>query len=94
MAPCDLHHVPPHFKIRIRQPSEKIFFLDKWFVPWNSLRTTGFRNFVRSYTNYVSCRNYRNIMAIYFRLGFAAGFVWCIDVGLSSEESQPLSVSC
>ena len=89
MAPCVLHHVPPHFKIRIHQPSEKICFLDKLFVPCNILRNTGFRNFVRSYTNY-----YRNIMAIYLRLGFAVGLVWCIDLGLTSKESQPLSVSC
>ena len=33
-------------------------------------------------------------MAIYLRLGFAVGLVWCIDLGLTSKESQPLSVSC
>jgi hypothetical protein len=32
-------------------------------------------------------------MALYLRLGFAVGLVWCIDLGQTSKESQPISIS-
>lgn len=94
MAPCDIHDVSPPFKFRILQPLKRYFFLDKWFVPWNKLRTKCFRNFVRCYTNYFSSRNCRNIKALYLRLDFAVGLVWFIDLGQINKESQSASIFC
>jgi hypothetical protein len=33
-------------------------------------------------------------MAIYLLLDFAVGLSWCIDLGQTSKESQPVSISC
>jgi hypothetical protein len=32
-------------------------------------------------------------MAMYLRLVFAGGLVWCIDLGETIKESQPISIS-
>jgi len=32
-------------------------------------------------------------MALYLRLDFAVGLFWCLDLGQTSKESQPVSIS-